>query len=139
WSSDVCSSDLESIVPNQWKTVSTIPVPKIPQASKCADFRPISITPALSRVMEKLLTRHIIYPTLQSPVITQFLSNQYAFRPTGSTTAALISILNDLSSLSQNYPYVHIIALDFSKAFDTVRHSTMMEKISALPLPDALY
>jgi hypothetical protein len=34
---------------------------------------------------------------------------------------------------------VHLIALDFSKAFDTVRHSTMMEKFSNFPIPDNVY
>ena len=63
----------------------------------------------------------------------------YAFRPTGSTTAALICILNDLSNMSQSYSYVQIIALDFSKAFDTVRHYPLLEKRAALPLPDIMY
>ena len=37
------------------------------------------------------------------------------------------------------YPFVHLIALDFSKAFDTVRHSTMMGKFSNFPIPDNVY
>jgi hypothetical protein len=41
--------------------------------------------------------------------------------------------------MSQSYSYVQIIALDFSKAFDTVRNYTLMEKIAALPLPDIMY
>ena len=36
-------------------------------------------------------------------------------------------------------PYVSVIALDFSKAFDTVRHVTLMEKIATLSLPDYVY
>ena len=33
---------------------------------------------------------------------------------------------------------MHLIALDFSKAFDTVRHATLIEKMVALPLPDCV-
>jgi len=36
-------------------------------------------------------------------------------------------------------PFVHVFALDFSKAFDTVRHATLMEKMARLALPDAIY
>jgi len=51
------------------------------------------------------------------------------FRP----TSALTSIFSKLSDLSSTHPYVHVIALGFSKAFDTL-HATFMEKIAALPI-----
>ena len=129
----------ESYVPNQFKLACITPVPKIPQPVGCSDYRPISITPILSRVMEKLLVRSVLYPVLNTPPTSGMFNDQFAFRPSGSTTAALIAILNDLSELSQCNDYVQVIALDFSKAFDTVRHHTLMEKIAALPLPDCVY
>jgi Reverse transcriptase (RNA-dependent DNA polymerase) len=39
----------------------------------------------------------------------------------------------------QSSPYVHIIALDFSKAFDTVRHHTLLSKFNRFPITDNLY
>src|SRR5271163_2278808 len=129
----------ESIVPIQWKSACITPVPKIPAAVQCSDFRPISITPVLSRVMEKLITRDILYPMINSPALAEPLSDQYAFRTTGSTTAALIAILSELTHLTTNHPYVHVIGLDFSKAFDTVRHSNLMQKLAACPMQDNVY
>jgi hypothetical protein len=67
------------------------------------------------------------------------LNDQFAFRPTGSTTAAIIAILQALSDYIANEPYVHFISLDFSKAFDTVRHCTLFEKIARIPIPDHIY
>ena len=36
-------------------------------------------------------------------------------------------------------PFVRVFALDFSKAFDTVRHAVLVEKMARLALPDAVY
>ena len=89
--------------------------------------------------MEKLITRDILYPMLKSPMLADSLSDQYAFRHTGSTTAALIAILSDLTHLTNSHPYVHVRGLDFSKAFDAVRHSTLMQKLAACPLDDKVF
>ena len=65
---------------------------------------------------------------LESEPAYDLFADQYAFRPNGSTTVALIAILTDITAMLENNRYVHIIALDFSKAFDTVRHSTLITK-----------
>ena len=108
-----------SVVPDQWKSSSITPVPKITSPLTCQDFRPISVTPVLSRLFEKEFVRQIIYPVLVHPNYTQQFSDQFAFRPTGSTTGALTQLLHTVTDMLQTEPYVHVIALDFSKAFDT--------------------
>ena len=85
------------------------------------------------------MVRSLLYPVLTHPDYTYLFSDQFAFRPTGSTTSALIYLLHHLTHLLQEHEYVHVIALDFSKAFDTVRHSSLLTKLSNLPLPDSLY
>ena len=80
-----------------------------------------------------------VYPIFVHPSCANLFHDQIAFRPTGSTTAALINLVHILADLLQTYPYVHLIALDFSKAFDTVRHSTLMQQFSKLPLQDNIY
>ena len=47
-----------------------------------------------------------------------FFQDQFAFRPTGSTTASLIYLIHSISSLLQYNQHVHVISFDFSKAFD---------------------
>ena len=56
--------------------------------------------------------------------------DQFAFRPTGSTTAALIYLLHTITELLQTQDRVHVIALDFSKAFDSVRHYSLISKLA---------
>ena len=60
-------------------------------------------------------------------------------QPSGSTTAALIYLMYHLTNMMDQYDYVHLIALDFSKAFDTVRHSTLLQKTADLCIDDQLY
>ena len=125
----------QSSVPSQWKKAIISPLPKIPIPLTCADFRPISLTPILSRLLDKIIIRSYIYPAISAPHIFNNLHDQFAFRPTGSTEAALIAILHHITMLLVNNPYVRVIALNFSKAFDTLRRSTTLSKLATLPLP----
>ena len=131
----------QSIAPKQWKTSSICPVPKIPSPRTCVDYRPISLTPILSRVFERLLVQNFFYPTLNSQVTSTSLqlSDQFAFRPTGSTTSAIVAILHIITEFLTANQYVHVISFDFSRAFDTVRHATLFGKLAELPLPDSVY
>ena len=90
-------------------------------------------------INERLIVRQFLYPCFLCPSTSLDFSDQYAFRPSGSTTAALISILHSVTALLTNNDFVVIIALDFSKAFDTVRHSTLLAKLAQLDLPDEVY
>ena len=83
---------LNSVVPTQWKTSLISPRPKIPQPETCADYRPISITPILSRLLEKQVARMFLYPILSLPNVFSFFQDQFAFRPTGSTTARISNL-----------------------------------------------
>ena len=129
----------QSVVPSQWKISCITPVPKTSQPQTCQQFRPISVTPILSRIMEKTLVRRFLYPVLRDQSLFQSFSDQFAFRPSGSTTSALIFLLHQLTNLLEKHDYVHLIALDFSKAFDTVRHCSLFQKMADFPLPDNVY
>ena len=89
--------------------------------------------------MEKLVVRAFIYPAILDPPASLFFGDQFAFRPTGSTTAALICMFDKLTNLLMTNSYVLLYSLDFSKAFDTVRHSTLFEKLATLKIPDQVY
>ena len=101
-------------VPRQWKEATITPIPKAAQPAKCSDFRPISLTPILSRALERLIIRQYVYPILQDPDVSVDFADQFAFRPTGTATATIATFLNNLSSISQEQLYLHLIALDFS-------------------------
>ena len=82
-----------AIVPTQWKSSRIRPVPKVSQPQVCQDYRPISITPILSRIMEKTLVISLLYPILTDTDNSTLFSDQFAFRPSGSTTSAIYYLL----------------------------------------------
>lgn len=128
-----------SVVPTQWKKASILPIAKVHPPSTLSDYRPISITPVLSRMLERIVVKDYIYPSFQSPPSGLSFTDQFAFQPTGSTTCALIQLFHIISTLLESNQYVIVFALDFSKAFDSVRHSAVLDKFSKLLIPDNIY
>ena len=78
--------------------------------------------------------RHFLYSLVQ-PLLVLDVS----FSENTATAAALISLIHTVLSLLGTNEYVRVIALDFSKAFDTVPHSELFDKLSKMNLPDAVY
>ena len=128
-----------AVVPSQWKKAWICAIPKVKNPTDNSHFRPISITPVLVRVMERMVVRKYLYPALNTSPTTLTFHDQYAFRPNGSTTATVISLLQTVSELLSTNLFVAVYALDFSKAFDTVRNATLLEKMATLDVPDYMY
>ena len=122
-------------VPEQWKIATITPIPKTANPKSAADFRPISVTPVLSRLTERLIVTNFITKSICS----DRFRDQFAFRPSGSTTSAIIATLKEVIAILENHKYVRLIQLDFSKAFDTVRHQTLFEKLSTLNIRTEIY
>src|SRR5260221_505572 len=102
---------------------------------------PISQTPLLSGLLERLVVWHYFYPVItysQQPV-HHLLADKFAFRPTGSTTASIITLLDHLTGLLEANSFFRLISFDFTKAFDSVGLSTLFTKLASFPLPDFLF
>ena len=103
-----------------------------------SDFQPISITPVLSRFLKCFVVRKFFYPALLQPCPSFDISDQFTFRPSGSTTAVIVAMLHTVRSMLADNDFVQIFSFDFSKAFDTVRHATLTSKLAQLELPDGI-
>jgi gmma-aminobutyric acid receptor subunit gamma/cGMP-dependent protein kinase 2 len=137
---DIINLSLQkSVVPSQWKKATIIPIAKNTNPQTECEYRPISITSVLSRITERIIVRNHIYPSLNYPPLGLKFTDQFAFQPTGSTTAALIQLLHFVTTMLERNPYVIVYAIDFSKAFDSVRHNEMLCKFSRMELPDNVY
>ena len=88
-----------STVPTQWKQAYIRPGSKTPTPQQLTNYRPVSITLVLSRLTERVIVLRYIYPALSSPPPPLQFDDQFAFRPTGSTTAAIVHLLDSVINL----------------------------------------
>jgi len=128
-----------AVVPQQWKMACISPISKVAHPAEASDYRPISITPVLSRMLERHFVRTYVYPALHKPPPGLHFADQFAFRPIPAPQMQPSSHCDTIFKMLSTQPFVRVFELDFSKAFDTVRHSTVMEKMACLALPDAMY
>jgi len=105
----------------------------------CFIYRPISITHVLSRVMERFNVQDHIYPSMRCPQLVLIFEDQFVFLPTGSTTAALIKLIHEVTAMLESNLYVIVYSINISKTFDTVQHSELLGKYAKMKLSDLVY
>ena len=121
--------------PDDWKIARIVPIPKADEMSSPMNYRPISILPIVSKVLERHISS-IIMDHLEQ--VAPISPNQWGFMPGRSTTSALLSITNNcLQTLDMGHE-VCIVFFDIRKAFDSVPHRTLLEKLRSIGLDDYL-
>ena len=117
--------------PSSWKLAYVVPVPKCRNPT-LKELRPISLLPTLSKVFEKLLAKS---------VMAEFKiaagSEQHGGFLGRSTATASILIHDHVTRFldSQDVSAVYVIAYDISKAFDKIRHSIIVRRLTECGFP----
>ena len=114
------------IFPDSFKKAKITPCFKKGDKSDMSNYRPISVLPLLS----KLLERHVA-ENLKS-YLNEFdllYERQSGFRANHSCETALTAIVDDWLTAIDNNEIVGTVLLDLSKAFDLVSHSLLLEKL----------
>ena len=112
--------------PNAWKNARICPVFKRGDTTNPSNYRPISILPVISKIIERAVFDQI-YPFLsENNMIYKY---QSGFRPQHSTLTALINITEDWYEAIDKGNYVGLVMIDLKKAFDTVNHDILLQKL----------
>lgn len=116
----ISSSDF----PYQWKHSKIIPIPKVLQPLDVSNFRPISILPSLSKVLEKIIFNQINEYLEENNMHNKF---QSGFRGNYSTTTALLKISDDIRTNMNSKRLTFLVLLDLSRAFDSICYLESLE------------
>ena len=114
------------IFPNSWKEANVTPIfKKKGSASDPQNYRPISLLPTLSKVLERLVFNQIYAHMTSNHLLSD---RQSGYRPRHSTQLQLITLTHNLyKSLDHEQDITHIY-LDISKFFDKIWHKGLLFK-----------
>lgn len=122
-------------VPSEWLTAHIVPVFKKGIASQVSNYRPISLTCVLSKILERLVVGRIVDHLHYNNILH---SAQHGFLKSRSTCTNLLQSLNDWSIIVQSRQQVAIVYIDFSKAFDVVSHPKLFARLYSYGIRDSV-
>lgn len=115
-------------VPESWKHSLVYPIFKSGDPTNPSNFRPISIVPAIAKVVERAVHQQLYAFLSQNHLLSP---NQHGFRPRHSTETALASITDEILTATDRGDMSLLCLLDLSKCFDVISHKKLLTKLSA--------
>lgn len=118
----------DSIFPEFLKVARVVPVHKKGPVNSVNNYRPISIIPIFSKILEKVLQSQL---TSYFEKNCLFNKSQYGFRGGFSTTAAIIELMRVINEGFKGGQYIGALFCDLTRAFDCVSREILLQKLKA--------
>ena len=115
-----------SFFPSIWKNAKITPVHKKGDTKNSENFRPISVLPIFSKIIEKAAHSQLLAFLEKNELQTEF---QFGYREKRSTKLASTFLLDNMCNTIDNGNLIGATFIDLTKAFDTVSHNTLLGKL----------
>lgn len=116
----------ENRFPNWLKIAKVVPIYKKDDCHYFQNYRPISILSSVSKIFEKIIHNQLFAYFTSSNIFNKY---QYGFRSKHSTELATLHLVDQLILNMDNNKLPLNIYMDLSKAFDTLDHNILIEKL----------
>ena len=126
----------DSALPKQWLQAIVTVIFKKGKKSLAGNYRPVSLTCILCKSLEKIIRDHIVLHMRKNNL---FSKNQYGFISGRSVELQLLYVLEKWTEAIDNGHVVDCIYTDFMKAFDTVPHRRLVEKMKAYGIEEQIW
>ena len=114
------------IFPQNLKIARVIPLHKKGDRTQVSNYRPISILPCLSKILERIMYNRLYSYIKQHDLLYDC---QFGFQAHHSTDHALLKFVQDVNDNFDKNKYTVAVFIDLTKAFDTVNHKILISKL----------
>jgi hypothetical protein len=124
----------QGIIPDSWKHANIVPLHKKGNKHHANNYRPISLLPVISKILERCVFNKII--EILIPKITTL---QHGFLRNRSTVTQLLQVFTNINNILDKGDQTDVIYFDLSKAFDSVPHKLLLEKLKTFGICGTLH
>lgn len=124
----IVNQSLNESIPEDWKTTTIVPVPKVNRPKNADDYRPVNMLPTLEKLIETVVKNQLMTYIVRNDLLTKF---QSAYRERHSCETALNLVLAKWMEIRATGDYILAVFLDLKRAFETIDRGRLIVKLKS--------